>query len=146
MIHAFADASFDSPILSVGYVCYQSDGTDRELLDMGTRIVNTEATDRRIDWCSTRGEYYGAIVATRAALDYTHEPLLLHLDNQAVVESINNERRDGFEPYFHHALNSFLKRFNDYYVQEVSRENDEVAHEQARIGLKVGRKVREQTC
>lgn len=133
----------DDPILSVGYVLYRSRAGEREFLDSGCRVLNTDANERRISWDSSRGEYYSAIVAVRAALDYTNEPLLLHLDNEGVVQAIQQKHLDGFEPYFRHALYSFLPRFEDYVVQLVHRDNNQAAHEQARVGLRVGRDIQE---
>lgn len=132
----------DDPILSIGYVLYRSDGVEETLLDTGTRVLNTDEHDRRIEWCSQRGEYYAGIVAARAALDYSNEPFVLHLDAETVVEDIKNNH-DRFEPYFRHALFSFLPRFREYYVRNVHRSNNESAHEQARVGLKIGRDIQQ---
>lgn len=144
MIHAFADASLDHPIVSVGYVLYRSRGTDEELLDTGTRVLNTESDDRPIRWTSGRGEYWAAIIAARAALDYTSEPIILHLDNAGVVKAIK-QRTWNHERYFPHALYSFLARFEDYYVRIVHRDQNEKAHRQANVGLQIGREIMEGT-
>lgn len=142
MIHAYADTSVDTPIVSVGYVLYRSSNGEEELLDTGTRVINADADDRRIDWDSMCGEYYAAIVATRASLAYTNEPFILNLDCTDVVRKIK-ERTWGKEAYFPHALYSFLGRFDEYHVRRVHRENNEVAHEQARVGLKIGREIQQ---
>lgn len=142
MIHAYADASMDSPICAVGYVLFRSDGTEQQFLDAGTRLFNKQEDDRRIDWGSNRLEYYAAIIAVRAALEYTNEPIILSLDHQDVVGHIR-DGTDPFEPYFRHALMSFLPRFEDYFVQVVHRDHNEIAHEQARIGLKIGRDIQQ---
>ncbi len=144
MIHAFADVSMDKPVMSVGYVLYRSRQNEETLLDTGTRVVNTEEDNRDIKWNSHRGEYFGAIVAARAALDYTNEPIIIHLDNSHVVKAIK-QRTWGFERYFPHALYSFLGRFEDYHVRIVHREQNEKAHEQARVGLRIGREIAEGT-
>jgi hypothetical protein len=140
MILAYADASVDTPIVSVGYILYRVDSGTEELLETGTRVLNADSHDRDIEWCSTRAEYFGAIVATRACLDYTSEPFVLHLDAEHVVRDIKQRTWNG-EPYFPHCLFSFLERFDDYHVRVVHRENNKRAHEQARVGLKVGRDI-----
>jgi ribonuclease HI len=146
MIHANGDVSMDEKqgLLSVGYVIYRSKKGDEELLDTGTRIINTEADGRDIDWCSNRGEYFSAIVATRAALDYSNEPIILRLDNEPVVQAIKRGD-DTFEDYFAHAVKSFLHRFDDWYVQNISRDNNEVADKQASVGLQMAREIKSGT-
>jgi|AKVG01.1.fsa_nt_gi hypothetical protein len=146
MIHAHGDVSMDDDkdLLSVGYVIYRSRYGEGEFLDTGTRIINIAADSRPFDWGSARGEFYAAIVATRAALDYTNEPIILRLDNKSVVEAIK-EGHDGFETYFHHALRSFLHRFEDWYVQLVHRRNNQAAHEQANVGLQMAREIKSGT-
>jgi ribonuclease HI len=130
--------------MSVGYILYRSRSGEETLLDTGTRVLNTDEDDRRIHWTSGRGEYFGAIVAARAALDYTSEPIIVHLDNTGVVKAIK-QRTWNHESYFPHALFSFLERFKDYHVRVVHREQNEKAHEQARVGLRVGREILEGT-
>lgn len=142
MILAYADASVDTPLVSVGYILYRVDNGTEELLETGTRVLHVNSHDRGIEWCSTRGEYFGAIVATRACLDYTAEPFVLHLDNKAVVRKIKQRTWNG-EPYFPHCLFSFLGRFDDYHVRLVHRDNNQRAHEQARLGLKIGRDIQD---
>lgn len=126
--------------MSVGYVLYRSRNGEETLLDTGTRVFNIEEDERHIKWSTGRGEYYAAIVATRAALDYTSEPYILHLDNLGVVKSIK-QRTWNHEPYFPHALYSFLPRFRDYYVRIVHRQQNEKAHRQANVGLQIGREI-----
>lgn len=140
MILVYADCSHDDPILSVGYVVYRANQGDETLLDTGTRVLNTQSHERDVTWCNSRGEYFAAIVGVRAALDYTNEPLVLHLDNDGVVEAIKTGE-NPFESYFQHALQSFLPRFDDYHVRSVHRETNEAAHRQARVGLQIGRDI-----
>jgi len=140
MILAYADASVDTPIVSVGYILYRVENAEEELLETGTRVLNANSHDRDIDWDSNKAEYFGAIVATRASLDYTSEPFILHLDHNAIVQKIK-QRTWHQEPYFPHCLFSFLHRFDDYHVHAVHRESNERAHEQARLGLKIGRDI-----
>jgi len=144
MIQAYADCSVDDPIYAVGYVIYRTQENEEQLLDTGTRVFNCERDTRDINWSVEKAEYYGAIIATRAALDYTHEPLQLHLDNADVVKNIKEEY-DGWEDYFHHCLYSFLPRFEDYWVRLVHRKNNEAAHRQANTGLQIGREIQEGT-
>jgi len=142
MILGFADASVDDPIISVGYILYRADGGNEELIETGTRVLNAESHDREIEWDSNRAEYFGAIIATRAALDYTDEPFVLHLDHEEVAKRIK-QRTWHMEPYFPHCLFSFLGRFEDYHVRCIHRDNNQRAHEQARLGLKIGRDIQE---
>lgn len=144
MIHAYSDCSIDYPIVSVGYVLYRSEENEETLLDTGTRVFNAEESRRHINWSSGRAEYYSAIVATRAALDRTNEPIILHLDNGGVVKSIK-QRTWNHEPYFPHALYSFLGRFEDYYVRIVHRDQNKKAHRQANVGLQIGREIADGT-
>jgi hypothetical protein len=139
MILAYADVSVDDPILAVGYVLYRSRRGDRELLGTGTRILNMRTFDHPIEG-PHQGEYYANIVAVRQALDWTTEPIQLHCDNVDVVEAMRaGDNRWG--QYYSHALYSFLERFSDYDIRLVHRKNNEVAHEQARIGLKIARDI-----
>ena len=142
MIVGYADASVKEPIVSVGYVLVDSAYSDQSLLETGTRIINTETCDRVVEWTSHKAEYWAAIIATRAALDYNETTLLLHLDSQQVVEWI---REEGWkwEQYFPHTFRSFANRFDDWHISVVHRENNEVAHKQARVGLKVGQEINE---
>jgi len=89
--------------MSVGYVLYRSERNEETLLDTGTRVINTEADDRDIRWTTGRGEYYAAIVGVRAALDYTTEQIIVHLDNAGVVNAIKNDTWNH-EDYFPHCL------------------------------------------
>jgi len=130
--------------MSVGYVLYRSERGDETLLDTGTRVLNTDESRRPIDWDTGRGEYYGAIIAARAALDYTNEPIIVHVDNESVVRFMK-QQTDQYEEYFNHALYSFLERFEDYYVRLIHRANNEPAHRQARLGLHIGREIQEGT-
>lgn len=136
------DVSMDHPIVAAGYVIYRTKRSERELIETGTRVVNAEADERRIEWDSMRGEYFGAIIGVRAALEYTHDVIMLNTDCESLVTHIN-ERTWPKEPYFPHALFSFLPRFEDYHVRYVHRSNNEEAHEQARVGLEIGRKIHE---
>lgn len=144
MILAYADCSVDYPIVSVGYVLLRSRHGSEDLLETGTRVFDAEQDDRPIQWTSGRAEYMGAIVATRAALDYTDEPIVVHLDNAGVVEAIKNESWHH-EPYFPHCLRSFLHRFRDYHVRMVHRDQNQKAHRQANVGLQIGREMAEGT-
>jgi len=142
MIHAYADTSVDDPIASVGFVLLRSERGDEELLETGTRVLNMESAEVPVRSSHT-GEYYAAIVAARAALSYTAEPIIVHLDCQDVAAAMKHRTWDH-EPYFPHALFSFLERFEDYYIHQVHRENNKHAHEQARVGLKIGRDMYEE--
>lgn len=139
MILSYADVSVDRPILAVGYVLYRARRGDRELLDTGTRVVNMEVFERPLEG-THQGEYYANIIAVRRALDWTSDPIIVNCDSPDVVE-VMRERDDCWGQYYSHALYSFLERFDDYDIQLVHRENNEVAHEQARIGLKIARDI-----
>jgi ribonuclease HI len=134
VILAYADASVDHPLYSTGYVLYETDGPTEQLLDTGVRTWHAGRDDRSVSWTTHKAEYMAGIYATRAALDHSHEPLILSLDNADVVEHIKN-RTDKWEEYFPHALYSFLPRFQDYTVRMVHRDNNEAAHRQANMGL-----------
>jgi len=140
MIHVYADASYDPPICSCGYILTRSAGADEQFLDTGCRVLNTEADDSRIDWCASRAEYRALITAVRAALDWTSEALMVYTDNESVTEAIQSEET-VWEAYFPHAFHSFVERFRDWHVTDVPRERNKLAHEQARIGLKLGRDI-----
>jgi len=144
VILAYADCSLDHPIVSVGYVLCRAENGDESLIETGTRVLNANQDDRAVNWTSGRAEYYGAIIATRAALDYTDEQLILHLDNEGIVKAIK-QGSWYHEDYFPHALFSFVCRFEDYHVRLVHRMRNEKAHEQARVGLRVGRELHEGT-
>lgn len=140
MILAYADCSKDDPIASVGYVLLRTKNGEETLLDTGTRVWNVREDDRDITWTTGRLEYYGAIVACRAAQDYTSEPIVIHLDNAGIVKAIKNDSWHH-EPYFPHCLRSFMHRFDDWAVRIVHRKRNEKAHQQARTGLKIGREI-----
>jgi len=143
MILAYADASVDDPLYAVGYVLYRTDGPQDELLDTGCRVWNATVDSREIDWCIQTAEYYAGIIATRAALEYTHHPIVLCLDNREVVESM--KQQDGrWDEYFSHALLSFLPRFDDYTIRVVHRTHNETAHRQASTGLQIAREIHEE--
>jgi len=142
MIVAYADASMDNPICSVGYVLFRSEMGDEEFLDAGTRLLNINECQRDIDWTVQKAEYWGAIIATRAALDYDEDTLLLHLDDRTLIPKIRDKEWDG-ESYFHDTFRSFANRFNNWHLSLVHRDNNTAAHKQARIGLQVGRDLRE---
>lgn len=142
MIFAYGDVSMDDPILSVGYVVNRVERGQETLLDTGTRVLDMDEHPRDIDWNSTKGEAYAGIIAARGALDYTDDPLVLHLDNEYTVRTLVEDAWP-YEAYFPHALYSFLERFENYQIRLIHRINNEAAHEQARIGLKVARDIRE---
>ena len=144
MIVGYCDASIDLPIVSVGYVLYRSGKGDQDFLTAGTRLLNADQHDREIEWSIQRAEYYAAIIATRAALDYGSETFLLHMDCDDVVTDI---RKDTWrnEAYFEHSFRSFIHRFDNWHITLVNRDNNEQAHEQARVGLKVGRDLHQGT-
>jgi ribonuclease HI len=139
-LHVYADASLDEPVLSCGYVITRSRGREKDFVDAGCRILNIEETRADIDYCSSRGEYRALITAVRAALDHAEEPLILYSDCDCVVDNVRGDN-DIFETYFPHALFSFVGRFTDWHITNISRERNELAHEQARIGLKLGRDI-----
>jgi hypothetical protein len=138
MLHLYCDVSMDIPICSVGYVLQRAHRGERELVETGVRALNTEAHPRDIDWDSMRGEYFAAIVGVRAALPYTDEPIMVASDCEDVVGWIRRGD-DPFEEYFQHALHSFLERFPNYDVRHVYRDNNEEAHDLARVGLQACR-------
>ena len=144
MIVGYCDASIDLPIVSVGYVLYRSGKGDQDFLTAGTRLLNADEHDRDIEWSIQRAEYYAAIIATRAALDYGSETFLLHMDCDDVVTDI---RKDTWrnEAYFEHSFRSFIHRFDNWHITLVNRDNNQAAHEQARVGLKVGRDLHQGT-
>lgn len=140
MIHVYTDASMGNSVLSCGYIITQTERGEESLIDAGYRIMNTDAVRTDIDWCSSRGEYRALITGARAALDYTNDVIMMYSDNDAVVEDVRG-RKGRWEGYFRHALFSFLGRFRDWHITNVDRERNELAHEQARIGLKLGRDI-----
>jgi len=140
VIIAHADASVDHPIVSVGYVLYKSTHGEQRFLDAGTRIINADQCEKDVEWTSHKAEYWAGIIATRASLDYENHALLLHLDENGIVERMNNDEWD-WEDYFPHTFRSFANRFRAWRVSPVKRSDNEAAHEQARIGLKIGRDI-----
>jgi len=138
MIIAHADASVDLPIVSVGYVLYESTHGGQTFLDAGTRIVNANTCEKGVYWTSHKAEYWGAIIATRAALDHENQALLLQLDEETIVQRLNNGSWE-WEQYFPHTFRSFANRFRSWHVSCIERDDNEAAHEQARVGLKIGR-------
>jgi len=137
---------------------------NQDFLTAGTRLLNADEHDREgeerrsgssrrndsaqqnreIEWSIQRAEYYAAIIATRAALDYGSETFLLHMDCDDVVTDI---RKDTWrnEAYFEHCFRSFIHRFDNWHITLVNRDNNQAAHEQARVGLKVGRDLHQGT-
>jgi len=145
VIVAYSDASVDQQngIVSVGYVLFRSHRGSEEFLDTGCRVINTDQyTERQIEWKTMKAEFYGAIIATRVALEYGSSALMLNLDDNHLVNKIKKQQWHG-ESYFPHALFSFINRFDDYHISVVHRDNNEAAHEQARTGLKIGRDLQE---
>ena len=145
MIVAYSDASIDTQndVLSVGYVLFRSHRGNEEFLDTGCRVINTsQYSERDIDWTTPKAECYGAIIATRVALEYGSSALMLNLDSNEVVRQLKKRTWHG-EQYFPHAFFSFINRFNDYHISAVHRDSNEAAHEQARTGLKIGRDLQE---
>jgi len=146
VLHIYSDASFDSPILGCGYVITRTRQGTESFVETGSKVINTDAVRDEIDWCSNRGEYRALITAIRAALSYTSESVLLYSDCDAVVEVIRRNDTDSWdiEPYFPHAFYSFANRFRDWHLTNIARERNEIAHEQARIGLKLGRDIHQE--
>jgi len=142
VLHVATDASYDSPIASCGFVLTRSGGGSEELVETGQRVLNTDACERGIDWCSSRAEYRALITGVRTALPYTDEPIICYQDNEAVTRAVRGEY-DSFEPYFGHAFRSFIERFTDWHITDIDRERNEAAHKQARIGLKIARDLLE---
>jgi len=141
MIIAYADASVDLPIISVGYVIYRSQHGTKEFLDAGTRLINANEHQRNIRWTIQRAEYWSAIIATRAAIDYGDGSLVMHMDNDQVVEDIQTGSWEN-EAYFEHCFRSFANRFDNWHITLIDRKNNP-SHDQARVGLKIGRNLRE---
>ena len=138
MLHLATDASYDPPICACGYVLTRSGSGSEELVETGSRVLNVYADTRGIEWCSSRAEYRALITGVRAALPFTDEPIICYQDNEAVTQSIREDRQ-SFEPYFRHSLMSFLGRFRDWHITDIDRERNETAHQQARVGLRVAR-------
>jgi len=141
MLHVCSDASYNPPILSCGYVIARG-ATPRQLVDTGTRVFNVESTEDTIEWCANRAEYRALIFAVREALPYTDEHITCRLDSDTVVTVIE-QRRDTFDSWFEDMLFRYLDRFHEYTFEVVPREHNELAHEQARMGLKMGQQVME---
>jgi len=140
VLHVAADASYDDPICSCGYVITKSTEGSETLVDNGFRVLNTQQYRPEIPWCCTRGEYRALITGVRAALDHTENAMIVYSDSKPVVNSIR-EDDDRFNEYFPHAFRSFASRFADWHVSWIDRERNELAHEQARVGLKTARKL-----
>lgn len=144
MIHAYSDVSMDADmdLMSVGYILFESSRGTRTKIDSGAKVIHTDEDDRDIEWNTAKGEFFSAIIAVRAAQEQvdneSSEMIIVHLDNRKVANDIRKERW-VWEPYFRHTLNSFIERFGDYDVEYVDRENNYRAHEQAQLGLRVGR-------
>jgi hypothetical protein len=136
MLHLATDVSYEHPVVSCGYVLTKATGGSERLVEMGSRVFNTEHDDRDIEWGSARGEYRALITGVRAALDYDESAILCHVDHESLVTAVRHVCRDDYEPYFRHALMSFLGRFDEWRISAVSRERNEAAHTQARAGLK----------
>jgi len=142
MLHAYADCSYDGTrdVLGVGYVTYELNNNEKEPIETGNRVLDTNADSRGINWCSSRGELWALIVTARAALPYSNQPIVFHTDSSNAVEELLDSGR--FEEYFTHAFYSFAGRYDNYYVQEISREQNEVADEQASLALTIGRNIK----
>ena len=140
MLHCYVDASYDPPVLGCGYIITETSRGDERLVNAGCKILHTEAVLPHVDWCSMRAEYRAVISGVRAALPHATNPLMLYSDNDHIVDAIRTREWFG-EPYFDHALFSFLGRFEDWHVTNIDRERNDLAHEQARIGLKLGRDI-----
>lgn len=145
MIHLYSDVSMDDEknIMSVGYVIFESGSGLREKIDSGAKVIHTDEGDRcDIEWTTHKGEYFSAIIGVRAVQEHvedeSEEMVVLHLDNRGTVKNIRS-RQWKWESYFPHALFSFLERFDDYDVEMVHRDNNYRAHEQAHLGLRIGR-------
>lgn len=139
MLHLATDTSFDPPICACGYVLTKAVGGSKRLVETGSRVFNVERDDRDIDWQATRGEYRALISGVRVALDYEDHAILCHTDSDGVVEAINHPHLDDFEPYFRHALMSFLGRFDHWRVRVIDRNRNVPAHQQARTALQTAR-------
>jgi len=144
MIHLYSDVSMDDDrnIMSVGYIIFESTGATRQKVDSGAKVIHTDVNERDIEWTTHKGEYFSAIIGVRAAQEYVDdedsEMIVLHLDNRGTVKNIR-AREWKWEDYFPHALFSFLERWDDYDVEMVHRDNNHRAHEQAHLGLRIGR-------
>lgn len=144
MLSVYSDVSMDHEkhLLSVGYVIFNSNRGTRELVDSGAKVIHTDVDDRADDWNTHKGEYFAGIVAVRAAQEQTPnestERIILHVDNKDVADAMRSRQWD-WEGYFPHALYSFLERFGNYDIEMVHRENNCRAHEQAHLGLRIGR-------
>jgi len=128
----YSDVSMKDEWMALGYVIYEvSDTFERELVELGGRAINHEKLDRK--YGSNRGEYRALISGVRAATEHSTDSILCCVDNHVVVDNIEREDTLSEDGYFHHALHSFLGRFEDYRVTEVDRDDNSIADQQASV-------------
>jgi hypothetical protein len=143
MLYLATDASLDEPICSCGYAISRAPEDDP--VETGIRVLNTEATTRGVRWCATRAEYRALITGVRAVTAYathpSHETVLCIVDSEPLVRAVTHPEKRTFEPYFRHAVYSFLGRFNDWSIRCVDRSRNHTAHERAREGFETTKQL-----
>lgn len=135
----YTDASIKGDVLGVGYVIYDESGTGSELVEVAGRACNTDSLPHEYD--SMEGEYQAMISGVRALLDHDPRAVLVFNDNEHVVERAKRGERIAEDGYFHHALHSFLGRFDWWSITHCYRDNNEVAHDQARVAREAAERV-----
>jgi len=67
-------------------------------------------------------------------------------DISTIVETAIDKDGYTYEPYFQHALYSFIGRFDDYSLEVIDRSDNQAAHQQARVGLNIGREIKQKSA
>lgn len=139
MIVAYADASLKDNLLGIGYVIERYNPIEdeqRTLLEASHTLLNTDEIEGRVT--SMEAEYRACITAARRATDYGDECLMLNTDSVAVVNKVDNDETISENGYYRHALLSFVERFDNWELMWTSRDNNDLAHNEARMAMKIG--------
>lgn len=135
----YTDVSLKDEWMSLGWIIYEvSDTFERKLVDLGSRAINTERHPR--EWTANLGEFRALISGVRAAMEYSESVILCCTDNGYVAHRADNREPITDDGYFHHALHSFLGRFNDWRVKEINRSDNELAHDMANLTRRAAEK------
>jgi len=133
----YTDVSYDDEWMGIGYTIFKmNDNFERELLELGNRVIDHTKLDRH--YTSHKGEFRALISGVRAATDYGADTILCCVDDKELNRKVTENTHIADDGYFQHALRSFLGRFDDWRVTAVHRDDNELAHKQARVARDAG--------
>lgn len=125
----------DDTSVSIGWVVKKWVGpSDEQLVTWGFRMLHP-TVERNFARYVDLAEYRALVSAIRATTEYGEESIIVRGDNQTVMNHISERRplRTDDDKGLHHALWSFLGRFDHHHVAEIHRDENP-AHELSQLG------------